>query len=126
MHDPVSNQARSNLMDNPEGGMMAKTKLGMWSIGLIIAMPLFFILGTTLSSTMYDSVPAGETIWADISTRPSLSIPMLAGFASGIVAFITGLIAVLKQKERALLVYVAVIIGGALIVFLAGEVISPH
>ena len=105
---------------------MAKTNMGKWSIGLILGMPLLFILGTTLSSTVYDSVSSGETIWADISGRPGVSIPMLTGFACGIAAFVTGLIAVIKQKERSLLVYAAVILGAVLIVFLAGEIISPH
>ena len=105
---------------------MAKTNLGKWSIGLILAMLVLFIIGMTLFSTVYSDVSSGETIWADISSRPGVSIPMLTGFAAGVAAFITGLIAVIKQKERSLLVYAAVIFGAVLIVFLAGEVISPH
>jgi len=105
---------------------MVKTNLGKWSIGLILAMPILFIIGTTLSSTIYDSVSSGETLWTEITGRPGVAIPMLTGFASGIAAFITGLIAVMKQKERSVLVYVAVLVGAVLIVFLAAEVISPH
>lgn len=51
---------------------------------------------------------------------------MLAGIVSGILAFVTGLIAAIRQKERASLVYVAIIIGALLILFLVGEVLFPH
>jgi hypothetical protein len=51
---------------------------------------------------------------------------MLAGMAAGILAFITGLLAIIRQKDNALLVYVSSLIGALLMLFLAGEVLSPH
>jgi hypothetical protein len=51
---------------------------------------------------------------------------MLVGMVAGISAFIVGLIAIIRQKERALLVYVATSIGMLLILFLIGEVLFPH
>jgi len=101
------------------------TTLGKWSVGLIVAMPVLFIIGTSFTSLLYPSVPAGGTILADIAARPALALTMLVGMAAGICAFVTGFLAILK-KERAILVYVACAIGGLLFVFLAGEVISPH
>jgi hypothetical protein len=62
---------------------------------------------------------------ADIADRPALALTMLAGMATGVSAFITGLIAIIKLKERSILVYVATIVGAALIVFLIGEFSSP-
>ena len=62
----------------------------------------------------------------DIVKRPALSLTMLAGMLVGILAFITGLIAIIKQKERAPLVFVATIIGALLIAFLIGEILFPH
>jgi hypothetical protein len=75
---------------------------------------------------MYKSVPAGSTILVDIATRPALALTMLAGMAAGILAFITGLLAIIRQKDNALLVYVSSLIGALLMLFLAGEVLSPH
>ena len=105
---------------------MPKTILGKWSLGLIIAMPLLFVIGTSFTNSLYKSVPAGNTILADIANRPALGLSMLAGFVSGMSAFITGLIAIIKQKERALLVYLSTLIGSALILFLAAEISFPH
>jgi hypothetical protein len=102
------------------------TALGRWSVGLIIAMPALFFIGSALANTAYGSVLAGGTIMADIAARPALALTMLAGMLAGISAFITGLLAIFKQRENALLVYISTGIGTLLVVFLAGELISPH
>jgi len=103
-----------------------KTKLGKWSVGLIIAMPLLFILGTTFTSSIYESIPAGDTILADIAVRPALALTMLAGMISGILAFITGLWDIVRKKEKAVLVYISSLIGALLVLFLSGEILFPH
>jgi hypothetical protein len=105
--------------------ILPKTTLGKWSLGLIIAMPVLFIIGTSFANLLYQSVPAGGTILADISGRPALALTMLAGMAAGISALITGLLAIIRQRERALLVYVSCLIGALLVFFLAGEMMSP-
>lgn len=102
------------------------TILGKWSIGLIIAMPVLFVLGSSLANSLYKSAPAGGTILADTAARPALALTMLAGMAAGISAFITGLIATFKQKEKSLLVYISTAIGALLVLFLTGEIVSPH
>jgi hypothetical protein len=55
-----------------------------------------------------------------------LALTMLAGMAAGISAFITGLLAIIRQKDNAILAYVSTIIGALLILFLAGEILFPH
>ena len=105
---------------------MPKTSLGKWSVGLIAAMLVLFFLGSLSTNLLYRSVPAGSTILEDMVGRPVLALAMLAGFISGIAAFITGLIALIKQKERAPLVYVATLIGLLLMLFLSGEILFPH
>ena len=98
-----------------------KTTLGKWSLGLIVVMPILFWIGATFSNTLYESVPAGDTLPADIVARPALALTMLAGMAAGMSAFITGFLAIIRKKENALLVYASTVIGALLIVFLAGE-----
>ena len=105
---------------------MAKTTLGKWSIGLILAMPILFAMGMSFTNSLYKSVPAGNTILADIISRPALAIIMLTGFAAGISAFITGIMAIFKQKERAILVYLSSLVGAALILYIIGEFLYPH
>lgn len=102
------------------------TALGWWSLGLILAMPVLFTIGMSFTDTIYESVPAGRSIAADIAARPALALTMLAGMASGISAFLTGLWAVVRKKERALLVYISTIVGTVFILFLSGEILFPH
>jgi hypothetical protein len=102
------------------------TNSGKWSLGLIIAMPILFIIGTSLTNTLYQSVPAGGTILRDIAARPALALTMLTGMLAGALACITGFVAILKQKERSFLVFISTAIGTLLIIFLAGEFLSPH
>lgn len=103
-----------------------KARLGKWSVGLIVVMPVLFFVGASFANSLYESVPAGNTILEDITKRPALALTMLAGFVSGISALITGLIAITKQKERTLLVYISTIVGALLLLFLIGEVLFPH
>jgi Na+/phosphate symporter len=105
---------------------MPKTKLGWWSLGLIIAMPILFWTGMSLTDTLYQGVSAGGTIPKDIAARPALALTMLAGMGTGISAFITGMIAIFKKNERALLVFVSTVVGALLILYLAAEIAYPH
>jgi hypothetical protein len=102
------------------------TTLGKWSVGLIIAMPILIIIGTSFTNSLYKSVLAGGTILADIAARPALALTVLAGMVAGISAFITGLLTIIRQKENALLVYVSTVIGALLILFLSTEIMFPH
>ena len=106
--------------------LIPKTKLGKWSFGLIITMPLLFFTGRSFTDSLYKSVPAGRTILEDIVRRPALALTMLMGTIAGISAFVTGLIAIIRQKERSLLVYVATFIGMLFSLFLMAEVLFPH
>ena len=106
--------------------LIPKTNFGKWSVGLIIAMALLFSIGTSFTNTLYESVSSGNTIIADIAKRPALALSMLAGMATGVLAFITGLLAMIRKKEKAILVYISSLIGALVIVFLIGEILYPH
>jgi len=106
--------------------ILPKTTIGKWSVGLIVAMLLLFIIGASFTNSLYKSVPSGGTILADIAARPALALTMLAGMVAGTSALITGLLAIIRQKEHALLVYVSSLIGALLVLFLAGEIFFPH
>jgi hypothetical protein len=105
---------------------MPGTLVGRWSVGLIAVMPILFVIGSSFSQSLYESVPAGRTILADINARPFLALFMLTGMATGISGFITGFLAIVKQKKNALLVYISTVIGGLLTLFLIGELAFPH
>ena len=105
---------------------MEKTNLGKWSAGLILIMFVLFFIGSSLTDTLYESVPAGGTILADIISRPALAISMIAGFCASISALVTGLISIIKKKERAFLVFLSTLVGGALSLYLIADVLFPH
>ncbi len=105
--------------------LLPKSILGKWSVVLIVVMPILFYLGMSFAD-FYSSIPAGKTILQDIVNRPGVALSMLVGFASGIIAFITGLVAIIKNRERSILVFLSTIIGALLILYLAGEIIFPH
>jgi hypothetical protein len=113
-------------MEKQRWYLIPKSHLGKWSLGLIIAMPLLLIIGLSLTNSIYGSVPAGDTILADISARPALALTMLAGMLAGILAFVTGLLAIARKKERAVLVYLSSLIGALLLIFLSAEFLFPH
>ena len=113
-------------MPKQSWNIMAKTSLGYWSVGLIILMPLLFTLGFLFAKYSYQSIPAGGTILEDIFARPALALSMLSGMLAGISASITGLIAIIRHRERALLVYVSSALGMLLVIYLAMEFAFPH
>ena len=105
---------------------MPKTNLGKWSVGLILAMVAFFIIGLSLPNILYESAPSSNTLLDDIVNRPLLALAMLAGVGSGFSALITGLVAVLKRKERGILVYGSTLIGGVVTFFVISMFLFPE
>jgi di/tricarboxylate transporter len=106
--------------------LMPKTRSGKLSLVLIAAMPILLYIGSSLTDTLYKSTPAGRTILEDIAKRPALALTMLTGMATGVSAFIVGVVAIVRQKERTLLVYAATLIGMLFTLFLIGEILFPH
>jgi len=102
-----------------------KNYLGKWSLALIIIMPMLFCLGMNFVD-YYDSIPAGRTILQDIINRPGIALPMLTGFTTGIAGFIIGLIAIVRKKERAILVFLSTAIGFMVLLWVFAEILFPH
>ena len=102
-----------------------KTKLGKWSVGLIIAVPILFFIGMS-SVDFYESVPAGKTIPHDIIARPLIALPMLSGFICGIASFFTGIISIIKYKERSIAVFISTLLGFLILLWCIMEVLFPH
>ncbi len=77
--------------------ILPKTPLGWWSVGLFVAWILFFVLADII-----------------IGSRPDYNMAFAYGLAiSGIgtAAFVTGLISIIKSKERSILVFLTTVIG---------------
>ena len=96
-----------------------RTRLGKWSIWLIIAVIVLFIIFQLL-------VALGQRGGATFFSNLALSIPMLLAGISGISAFFTGIIGIIKSKERSILTFVATTIGFFILFFVLGELLVPH
>lgn len=88
--------------------IMPKTRLGKWSVGL----NAFFLIVITISiiSVNVLGLLSYDDHWWDVT------VPIV--FSASIVAFILGIIAVIKNKERSTLVYISIIIGLLTILFI--------
>ena len=95
------------------------SKLGKWSIGLIIAFLLFFTLHRVISATLHGD---GNTFLRTIV----FVTPLVLAAISGAAAFFTGIIAIIKSKERSIPVFLTTLIGLFILMFCLGEIISPH
>jgi|SRR3990167_9730085 len=99
---------------------MPKTKLGKWSVGLIIAFFLLLAVGMFVVSVLGQQ--GGETFF----DNPMISIPMLGSGSSAIAAFFTGIFGIIRNKERSVFVFVSSLIGLLVFIFVLGEFLSPH
>jgi len=102
--------------------LLPKTILGKWSIALIVATPIFFYIGISFI-VFYESVPAGKTIPHDIVVRPGVALPMLTGFACGIVAFFIG---ITRKKDYSISVFLSTTAGFLMLLWCLAEILFPH
>ena len=113
-------------MEKMNWRILPHSALGRWSDGLIAAMLILLLIGTSLADSVYESIQAGGTILEDIAARPVLALTMLAGMAAGVAAFFTGISALFRKKDHSLLVIASSLVGGLLILYLIAEVAFPH
>ena len=95
------------------------SKLGKWSIGLLIAFLLFFTLHQLISATWHGE---GQTFLHKLV----FVAPLVLAAISGAAAFFTGIIAIIKSKERSIPVFLTTLMGLFILIFCLGEVIAPH
>ena len=95
------------------------TALGKWSVILIVASFIFFIL---LFSFIASGQKGGDTFF----DRPALAVPMLLAGISATCAFFTGITSVIRNRERAIFVYISTVIGFFVLFFFLAEILFPH
>jgi len=96
-----------------------KTTLGKWSVALTVA---FIVLFMSFQLLVASGQRGGATFFSNLA----LSVPMLVAGISGVSAFFTGIISIVKRKERSVLVFMATVIGLFVLIFSLGEIIFPH
>jgi len=88
---------------------LPKTALGKWSIGLLVG-TIVFVLLAVLFDEVFRQFAVANTL-------------MLVAVISGASAFFTGIIGIIRNKERSVIIYIATLIGFlfSLVVGLFGE-----
>lgn len=99
---------------------MPKTRLGKWSVGLVVV--FFVLLGIGQIIVRFQGSREDQTFLSN----PLLSIPMLGSGAAAILAFFTGIVAIIKNKERSILVFLSTLLGLLVLIFVLGEILFPH
>lgn len=98
--------------------ILPKAPLGWWSVGLAILFLLFLI------SPIFSVLGLGG-----VARQIGLSPGQIKGIAfvlAGITALVTGLISVIRSKERSILVFLAMLLGLCAFLFVLGEFLFPH
>ena len=103
---------------------MPKTKLGKWSIKLILVFFTLFIL-VQIIAAVGRSQGAFDSSSLNVFQllMPIIIIP--AGVC-GVAAFVTGIISIIKSKERSVFVFFSTAIGLFVLLFVLGEFLFPH
>ena len=96
-------------------GILPKSSLGRWSVGLAAAFILLSILFAVLTGLGGEPGPFALIFLVNVVIGISF-----------IAAFITGLISIIKSKERSVLVYLAVLVGFCALLFYLGEFLCTH
>ncbi len=99
--------------------LVPRTESGRWSLGLIAG----FVAGLSCFAV---AVATGQRGGEGFFDNLWLTGPMLAAFAAAVGATTTGLVAIVRQGERAVLVILGVLVGSLVTLFGVLEVAFPH
>jgi len=105
--------------------ILPKTKLGKYAVVFIIVAIVLVATINVLSINI--DIPTDDTGF--FSNMP-LAVMTLGAFSYAVISTITGLAAVIKNKEQAALVYLCILIGALAIYFgiaqIVGEITDSH
>ena len=109
----------SSIIVNMKVSYKPSTILGTWSVRLIVFSILFFVVFFLFIAS---GQKGGDTFFSNLS----LTIPMLIAAILAVCAFLTGILSIIKNRERAVFVYISAAIGFIVLLFGFGEIIFPH
>ncbi|MHC1679199.1 MAG: hypothetical protein AB9886_01535 [Candidatus Cryosericum sp.] len=93
------------------------TRLGWWSIALAVAFMVLSVVNSAVFMRLAADAPWRQTV------LPVYGIVMMA---CGLVAGIVGLLAIVRQHERSLFVWLTLVFGLGVILLVLGEFLVPH
>jgi hypothetical protein len=103
-----------------KSSVLPTTTVGKWSFGLGIALIGFLILSFAIIILGHQT--GGEAFLDNLY----IAIPMFLAGISGVFGLITGMIGILRYKERSALVFLSAAIGLFALSLVLGEFLAPH
>jgi hypothetical protein len=101
--------------------LLPTTTPGKWSIWLVLGVFVcFFVLRRI--GLILGRGSGNETFFSNLYA----AIPALLAWLSGAGAFISGLLGIIMNKERSVLVLLAILFGLFVLLFGLGEILVPH
>ena len=102
-----------------EFNFLPESQLGKWSVGFMIALVIF--LGLLFLFIAFEQ-RGGETFFSNLY----LAIPTICMGITGVSAFFTGIIGIIKDKDYSVLIIVSTIIGFIVLLWIFAEILIPH
>ncbi|MCP3853649.1 MAG: hypothetical protein GY745_20100 [Actinomycetia bacterium] len=99
--------------------MKAKTPLGRLSLWFFAAFVLLMLL-------FFGAVSVGERGGDDLFDNLRLTVPVLSAAAAAVAGAVTGILAMVRQHERSIMVAGVTLVGGFVFAFAVAEVAFPH
>jgi hypothetical protein len=97
--------------------LLPRTRLGVWALALLAAFGAFFILLMGLAAS-------GQEGGDEFSDNLWLALPALGAGLSAVLAGVTAAVAVARRGERSLLVFLPLVVGSLVAIFLLGELVG--
>ena len=99
--------------------LIPKAQLGRWSCGLIGAFFIFLGLFFVFCSL---GEKGGNTFFSNLK----LAVPHSMAAISGIFSFITGTLSIIRNKEKSILVFLSIVAGFLVLLWILSEIVFPH
>ena len=96
-----------------------RTLSGKWSVGLVAAFFIFMVVFFLVAAS-------GQKGGAAFFSNLALAFPITLAAASGLAGLVTGLLGVIREQERALTVYFAIMVGIVVVLWGISEIAFPH
>jgi hypothetical protein len=106
-----------------KSALWPKTTLGKWSVGLGVAGFLLFVVFFIEVALGFRG---GDTLDFSDFSQILPGIPIMLAGVSFISAMVTGIIGIVKYKERNILVFLAAAAGLFVLLLVGGEFLFPH
>jgi len=104
--------------------LLPETRYGKWSVVFFTAFIILAMAGGLISSVIKNTIEYPNPI-----NSPLLGTTIYLMFSSAIIASFVGLIAIRKNSERSILVYISIPLGIAflfgILLLIAGNIIGP-